>query len=118
MAAWHTDPASTRWPNESGLLSSTFSNRPTERRRGGLRRAGVAGSAGWPSLNARLSPESPLSRPHVLRQALPAVPARRRLLVVSPALAGLRHRRQRPGQPPPPGPPPRVVPPCVHHSAC
>src|SRR5205814_973686 len=33
------------------------------------------------SLNARLSPESPVSRPHVLRQALPAVPARRRLLV-------------------------------------
>ena len=53
-------------------------NRPTERRRGGLRRAGAAGSAGWPSLNARLSPEWPVSRPHVLRQALPAVPARRR----------------------------------------
>src|SRR5438309_11317741 len=53
-------------------------NRSTERRQGGLRRAGAAGSAGWPSLNARLSPESPVSRPHVLRQALPAVPARRR----------------------------------------
>ena len=51
-------------------------NRPIERQRGGLRRAGAAGSAGWPSLNARLSPESPVSRPRVLRQALPAVPAR------------------------------------------
>ena len=47
-------------------------------RPGGLRRAGAAGSAGWPSLNARLSPESSVSRPHVLRQALPAGPARRR----------------------------------------
>src|SRR5207249_11464607 len=60
---------------EGGALSRppTKENRP-----GGLRRAGAAGSAGWPSLNARLSPESPVSRPHVLRQALPAVPARRR----------------------------------------
>src|SRR5947208_989956 len=54
-------------------LSATKENGP-----GGLRRAGAAGSAGWPSLNARLSPQSPVSRLHVLRQALPAVPARRR----------------------------------------
>src|SRR6184192_2253465 len=60
---------------EAALRPPTKENRP-----GGLRRAGAAGSAGWPSLNARLSPESPVSRPHVLRQALPAVPARRRPL--------------------------------------
>src|SRR6184192_874831 len=58
---------------EAPLRPPTKENRP-----GGLRRAGAAGSAGWPSLNARLSSESPVSRPHVLRQALPAVPARRR----------------------------------------
>src|SRR5436190_18891206 len=58
---------------QAALRPPTKENRP-----GGLRRAGAAGSAGWPSLNARLSPESPVSRPHVLRQALPAVPARRR----------------------------------------
>src|SRR5256885_13438090 len=58
---------------QAALRPPTKENRP-----GGLRRAGAAGSAGWPSLNARLSPESSVSRPHVLRQALPAVPARRR----------------------------------------
>src|SRR5437764_938479 len=64
----------------SSAAGVAASRRPPtkENRPGGLRRAGAAGSAGWPSLNARLSPESPLSRPHVLRQALPAVPARRR----------------------------------------
>src|SRR5439155_15290966 len=60
-------------PNQAALSPPTKENGP-----GALRRAGAAGSAGWPSLNARLSPESPVSRPHVLRQALPAVPARRR----------------------------------------
>src|SRR5256714_7182364 len=58
---------------QAALSPPTKENRP-----GGLRRAGAAGSAGWPSLNARLSPQSPVSRLHVLRQALPAVPARRR----------------------------------------
>src|SRR2546423_12758728 len=58
---------------QAALSPPTKENRP-----GGLRRAGAAGSAGWPSLNARLSPESPVLPPHVLRQALPAVPARRR----------------------------------------
>src|SRR5437016_8728725 len=64
FSEWSTKQAALRPP--------TKENRP-----GGLRRAGAAGSAGWPSLNARLSPESPVSRPHVLRQALPAVPAAR-----------------------------------------
>ena len=47
-------------------------------RPGGLRRAGAAGSAGWPSPDARLSREARISRTHVLRSALPAAPARRR----------------------------------------
>src|SRR5205814_10499738 len=73
-----------RWWGRLSLLSMRSWGRgaqrpPTkENRPEGLRRAGAAGSAGWPSLNARLSPEPPVSRPHVLRQALPAVPARRR----------------------------------------
>src|SRR5437016_2176983 len=65
FSEWSTKQAALRPPTK-------------EIRPGGLRRASAAGSAGWPSLNARLSPESPVSRPHVLRQALPAVPARRR----------------------------------------
>src|SRR5213080_1609092 len=64
-------PRSMRSSGRAALRPRTKENRP-----GGLRRAGAAGSAGWPSLNAGLSPESPVSRPHVLRQALPAVPAR------------------------------------------
>src|SRR5256885_12864513 len=78
MAAWHTDPASTRWPNESGLLSSTLSNRPTERRRGGLRRADAAGSA-CRSTCGRETGDSDDRRALRLGQpALPAAPARRR----------------------------------------
>src|SRR5438105_10454040 len=61
-----------------GMVAGRTPSATKENGPGGLRRAGAAGSAGWPSLNARLSPESPVSRPHVLRQALPAVPARRR----------------------------------------
>src|SRR5256885_4566595 len=67
---------------QAALRPPTKENRP-----GGLRRAGAAGSAGWPSLNARLSPESSVSRPHVLRQAL-----------LSPLLPLQHHRHPHPAR--------------------